>query len=159
MTSSVVGANVARTGAAAFVLWLIKLMISVYMAWRPAGVLEVLTAVLAALLNMSTLVGNQPKIARRGLTVLLKANSSLFQVVSSRVCCTTLHISIATMQSQHACFMKITLESDQNLYIVTNSDQSLRGPNDFCNWLHFLLMRSAWCCLSCLCRSLRLRLR
>lgn len=44
-----------------------------------------LTAVLAALLNLSTLVANQPKIARRGLTVLLKTNSSMFQVVSSRV--------------------------------------------------------------------------
>lgn len=57
---------------------------------------------LAALLNMSTLVGNQPKIARRGLTVLLKANSSLFQVVSSRVCGIPLHIPSVTMQSQPA---------------------------------------------------------
>lgn len=61
-----------------------------------AGVLEVLTAVLAALLNLSTLVANQPKIARRGLTVLLKTNSSVFQVVSSRVshaCWGTTYIS------------------------------------------------------------------
>lgn len=49
------------------------------------GVLEVLTAVLAALLNLSTLVANQPKLAKRGLLVLLKTNSSLFQVISCRV--------------------------------------------------------------------------
>lgn len=50
-----------------------------------AGLLELLTAVLAAVLNLSTLVANQPKIARRGLLVLLKTNSSLFEVVSTRV--------------------------------------------------------------------------
>lgn len=50
-----------------------------------AGLLELLTAILAAVLNLSTLVANQPKIARRGLLVLLKTNSSLFEVVSTRV--------------------------------------------------------------------------
>lgn len=44
-----------------------------------------LTAILAALLNLSTLVANQPKIAKRGIMVLLKTNSSLFQVVSNKV--------------------------------------------------------------------------
>jgi hypothetical protein len=48
-------------------------------------VLEVLTAILAALLNLSTLVANQPKIAKRGIMVLLKTNSSLFQLVSNKV--------------------------------------------------------------------------
>lgn len=42
---------------------------------------------LAALLNLSTLVANQPKLARRGLMVLLKTNSSLFQIISNRVRC------------------------------------------------------------------------
>lgn len=44
-----------------------------------------LTAILAALLNLSTLVANQPKIAKRGIMVLLKTNSSLFQLVSNKV--------------------------------------------------------------------------
>ncbi|WIA12059.1 hypothetical protein OEZ85_012136 [Tetradesmus obliquus] len=48
------------------------------------GVLEQLTVVLAALLNLSTLRSNQPKIARRGLQVLLKSNTSLYQIIGSR---------------------------------------------------------------------------
>jgi hypothetical protein len=52
-----------------------------------AGVLEQLTVVLAALLNLSTLRSNQPKLARRGLQVLLKSNTSLYQIIGSRVSC------------------------------------------------------------------------
>jgi hypothetical protein len=52
-----------------------------------AGVLEQLTVVLAALLNLSTLRANQPKMARRGLQVLLKSNTSLYQIIGSRVSC------------------------------------------------------------------------
>lgn len=40
---------------------------------------------LAALLNLSTLATNQTKLARRGLLVLLKVNSTLFELVSARV--------------------------------------------------------------------------
>lgn len=43
--------------------------------------------VLAALLNLSTLRSNQPKMARRGLQVLLKSNTSLYQIIGSRVSC------------------------------------------------------------------------
>jgi hypothetical protein len=50
-----------------------------------AGVLEQLTVVLAALLNLSMLRSNQPKMARRGLQVLLKSNTSLYQIIGSRV--------------------------------------------------------------------------
>jgi hypothetical protein len=59
-----------------------------------AGVLEQLTVVLAALLNLSTLRSNQPKMARRGLQVLLKSNTSLYQVIGSRVSClyTAVHL-------------------------------------------------------------------
>jgi hypothetical protein len=57
--------------------------------------------VLAALLNLSTLVANQPKIARRGLTVLLKANSSMFQVVSSRVSHTGLGVARDIVRHAH----------------------------------------------------------
>jgi hypothetical protein len=119
----------------------------------------VLTAVLAALLNMSTLLGNQPKIARRGLTVLLKANSSLFQVVSSRVCCMTLHIFIVTMQCEPICVSISALEPGHDLHTVAKSGQSFRGPSDVCIRLRFLLMRIAWCCLSCRCRTVHLRMR
>jgi hypothetical protein len=48
-------------------------------------VLELMTAVLTALLNLSTLLSNQPKLAKRGLMVLLKTNASLFEVISCRV--------------------------------------------------------------------------
>lgn len=54
------------------------------------GALDVLGATLAALLNLSVLKANQPKIARRGLMVLLSANSTLNQLISSLVrlaCC------------------------------------------------------------------------
>lgn len=49
-----------------------------------AGVQELLTVVLAALLNLSTLRANQPRIARQGLRVLLSANASLYEVVCAR---------------------------------------------------------------------------
>lgn len=50
-----------------------------------AGVLELLLVLLAAMLNLSTLRSNQPKLAKKGLMVLLKANTSLYQVISCRV--------------------------------------------------------------------------
>jgi hypothetical protein len=50
-----------------------------------AGVLELLTAQLAALMNLSTLRANQPKIVKCGLPAVLKANTSLYQVISCRV--------------------------------------------------------------------------
>jgi hypothetical protein len=59
-----------------------RVLVGVY-----AGVLEQLTVVLAALLNLSTLRSNQPKMARRGLQVLLKSNTSLYQIIGSRVRC------------------------------------------------------------------------
>lgn len=40
---------------------------------------------LAALLNLSTLRANQPRMSRRGLLVLLKANTSLYQIIGCRV--------------------------------------------------------------------------
>ncbi|KAF8071180.1 hypothetical protein HT031_001262 [Scenedesmus sp. PABB004] len=48
------------------------------------SVLELLTAALAALLNLSTWRANQPLLARRGLTVLLRANTSLYQAITAR---------------------------------------------------------------------------
>lgn len=47
--------------------------------------LELLLAVLGGLLNLSTLPANQPRVARRGLTTLLSANTSLYTAVMDLV--------------------------------------------------------------------------
>lgn len=47
--------------------------------------LELLLANLGALLNLTTLQANQPKVARRGLTTLLSANTSLYTAIMDLV--------------------------------------------------------------------------
>jgi hypothetical protein len=47
--------------------------------------LELLLASLGALLNLTTLAANQPRVAQRGLTTLLSANTSLYSAIMDLV--------------------------------------------------------------------------